>query len=107
MTDEQLSNLSCPVYFFFFFKCSPEAAIFLFHLTHEDIVVKDDTVLELCVCGRARYALAHIPKRRCHQGVPSVLQRRLLRHEELVGVLRSAVGMYEEGHHRGTHSSTG
>ena len=73
----------------------------------EGVVVKDDAVLELCVRGRARYAQAHIPKQRSHQGVPIVLQRRLLRHEELVGVLRSAVRMFEEGHHRGTHSSTG
>ena len=26
------------------------------------VVVKDDAVLELCVCGRARYAQAHVPK---------------------------------------------
>ena len=39
------------------------------------IVVKDDAVLELCVRGRACYAQAHIPKRRRHYGVPSVLQR--------------------------------
>ncbi len=62
----------------------------------EGVVVKDDAVLEFCVRGRARYAQAHVPKRRRQQGVPSVLQRRLLRHEELVGVLRSAVGMFEE-----------
>ena len=61
----------------------------------EGVVVKDDAVLEPCVRGRVRYAQAHIPKRRSHQGVPSVLQRRLLRHEELVGVLRSAVGLIE------------
>ena len=70
----------------------------------EGVVMKDDAVLELCVRGRAHYAQAHIPKRRSHQGAPSVLQHRLLRHEELVGVLRSAVGMFEEGHHRGTHA---
>ena len=58
----------------------------------EGAVVKDDAVLELSVRGRAHYAQAHIPKRRSHQGVPSVLQRRLLRQEELVGVLRSSRG---------------
>ncbi len=73
----------------------------------ERIVVKDDAVLELCIRGRASYSQAYIPKRRSHQGVPGLLQRRLLRHEELVGVLRSAVGMFKEGHHRGTRSSTG
>ena len=30
----------------------------------------------------------------------------LLRHEELVGFLGSAVDFLEEGHHRGAHSST-
>ena len=59
----------------------------------EGVVVKDDAVLELCVRGRACYAQAHIPKRRSHHCVPSVLKRRLLRHEELVGVFRSAVGL--------------
>ena len=64
----------------------------------EDVVVKDDAaVLELCVRGRACYAQAHIPKQRSHHCVPSVLLRRLLRHEELVGVLRSAAGLFEEG----------
>ena len=48
------------------------------------VVVKNDAVLELCVRGRACYAQAHIPKRLGHHGVPSVLQRRLLRHKELI-----------------------
>ena len=39
----------------------------------EGVVVKDDAVLELCVRGRACYAQAHIPKRRSHHCVPSVL----------------------------------
>ena len=46
----------------------------------EGVVVKDDTVLELCVRGRACYAQAHIPKRRSHHCVPSVLRLRVLQH---------------------------
>ena len=68
----------------------------------EGVVVKDDAVMEFCVRGRSRYAQAHIPKRRIHHVIPNVLQRRLLQHKELVGVLRSAVGLVEEDHHRGT-----
>ena len=44
----------------------------------DGVVVKDEAVLVLSVRGRARYAQAHIPKRRSHHGVPSELQRRLL-----------------------------
>ena len=65
----------------------------------EGFVVKNDAVVELCIRDSACYAQAYIPKRRSHLGVPSVLQRRLLRHEELVGVLRSAIGFFEECHH--------
>ena len=73
----------------------------------EGVIVKNDAVLELCICGRARYAQAHVPVRRGDHGVPGVLQRRLLRHEEFVSVLRSAVGLFEESHNRGSHCSTG
>ena len=48
----------------------------------ERVVFEDDAVLVVGVRGRARHAQAHIPKRRSHQGISSVLQRRLLRHED-------------------------
>ena len=40
----------------------------------EGIVVEDDAVLVLSVRGRARYAQAHVPKRRSHHRVPRVLR---------------------------------
>jgi len=51
----------------------------------ESVVMEDDAVLVHGVSGRARYAQAHVPKRRGHHRVPRVLQGWLLRHEELVG----------------------
>ena len=61
----------------------------------EGVVVEDDAkiyaVLVLGVRGRARYAQAHVPKRRSRHRVPRVPQGWLLRHEELVGLLGSAV----------------
>ena len=53
----------------------------------------------LGIRGRARYAQAHVPKRRRHHRVPRVLQCWLLRHEELAGFLGSAVDFFEEGQH--------
>jgi len=76
----------------------------------ESVVIEDYAVLVLGVRGRARYAQAHVPKRRRHHRVPRVLQCWLLRHEELLelfGFLGSAVDFFEEGHHRGAQSSTG
>ena len=73
----------------------------------ESVVVEDDAVLELDVRGRARYAQAHVPKRRCHHHVPRVLQSWLLRHGELVGLVCSTLDFFEESHHRGAHSSAG
>ncbi len=75
----------------------------------ESVVMEDDAVLVLGVRGRARNAQAqrNVPKRRSHHRVPRVLQGWLLRHEELVGLLGSALDFFEEGHHRGAHSSTG
>ena len=64
-------------------------------------VIEDDAVLVLGVRGRARYAQAHVPKRRGHHRVSRVLQSWLLWHEELVGFLGSAVDFFEKGHHRG------
>ena len=58
-------------------------------LLRHDGVVKDDVVLVLGIRGRARYAQAHVPKRRSHHRVSRVLQGwllRTLRHEELVGI---------------------
>ena len=52
----------------------------------KDVVAKKDAVLILGIRGRARYAQAHIPKRRRHHRVPRVPQGWLLRHEELVGL---------------------
>ena len=57
----------------------------------EGVVKEDDTVLVLGIRGRARYAQAHVPKRRSHHRVSRVLQGRLSRHEKLVGFLGSAV----------------
>ena len=73
----------------------------------EGAVVEDNSVLELGVRGRARYAQEHVPKRRSYYRVPRVLQGWLLRHEDLVGLLGSAVDFFEESYHRGAHSSTG
>ena len=68
----------------------------------ESVVMEDDAV------GRARYAQAHVPKRRSHHRVLRVLQGWLLRHEELDGIpLGSTVDFLKESHHRGAHSSTG
>ena len=53
--------------------------------------MEDDAVLVLGVHDRARYAQAHVPKRRRYHRVPHVLQGWLSRHEELVGLLGSAV----------------
>ena len=36
----------------------------------EGVVVEDDAVLVLGIRGRARYAQAHVPKRRRHHRVP-------------------------------------
>ena len=69
--------------------------------------MEDDAVVVLGVRGRARYAQAHVPKRRRHHHVPRVLQCWLLRHEELLelfGFLGSAVDFFEEGHHRGARA---
>ena len=57
----------------------------------EGVVMEDDAVLVLGIRSRARYAQAHVPKRRRHHRVPRVLQFWLLRHEELVGFLGSAL----------------
>ena len=73
----------------------------------ESVVMEDDAVLVLGVRGRARYAQAHVPKRLSHHRVPRALQCWPLRHEKLVGFLGSAGDFFEEGHHRGAHSSTG
>ena len=73
----------------------------------EGVVVEDDAVLVLGVRGRARYALVHVPKRGSYHRVPRVPQGWLLRHEELVGLLGSAVDFSQESYHRWTHSSTG
>ena len=73
----------------------------------ESVVMEDDAVLVLGVRGRARYAQTHVPKRLGHHRVPRLLQCWLLRHEELVGFLGSAVDVFEEGQHRGSLSSTG
>ena len=67
----------------------------------EGVVVEDDAVLVLGIRGRARYAQAHVPKRRSHHRVPRVLQGWLSRHEELVGLLGSAVDFLQESNHRG------
>jgi hypothetical protein len=50
----------------------------------EGVVAENDAVLVLGVRGRARYAQAHVPNDEVTK-VSSVLQRRLLRHEELIG----------------------
>ena len=77
----------------------------------EGVVVEDDAVLVLGVRGRARYAQAHVPKRQSYHRVPRVIQGWLLRLEELVSLLGSAVDVFQESHHRpghrGAHSSTG
>jgi hypothetical protein len=44
----------------------------------EGVVMEDDAVLLLGIRGRARYAQAHVPKRRSHHRVPRVLQGWLL-----------------------------
>ena len=63
----------------------------------EGVLVKGDVDLELCVRGRACYAQAHISQeRRSHHGVANVLQRKSLRHKELVGVLRLAKGFFRK-----------
>ena len=59
-----------------------------------------DAVLVLGIRGCARYAQAHIPKRRSYHRVPRVPQGWLLRHEELVGLLGSAVDFFQEIYHR-------
>ena len=63
------------------------------------IVVEDDAVLVLGIRGRARYAQAHVPKRGSYHRVPRVPQGWLLRHEELVGLLGSAVDFFQESYH--------
>ena len=68
------------------------------HEEVESVIMEDDAVLVLGVRSRARYAQAHVPKRRRRHRVPRVLQCWLLRHEELVGFLGSAVDFFEEGH---------
>ena len=65
----------------------------------EGVLVEDDAVLVLGIRGRARYAQAHVPKRRSHHRVPRVPQGWLLRHEELVGLLGSAVDFFQESYH--------
>ncbi len=72
----------------------------------EGVVVEDDAVLVLGIRGRARYAQAHVPKRRSHHRVSRVLQGWLSRHEELVGLVGSAIDFFQESYHRGAHSST-
>ena len=62
------------------------------------VVMEDDVVLVLGIRGRARYAQEHIPKRLSHHRVSRVLQGWLSRHEELVGLLGSAVDSFEESH---------
>ena len=71
----------------------------------EGVVLEDDEVLVVGICGRARYAQAHVPERRCHRRVPCMFQGWLLRHEELVSFLSSTVNFFEEGHHRGQTGS--
>ena len=73
----------------------------------EDVVVDDDAVLVLGIRGSARYAQAHVPKRRSYHRVLRVPQGWLLRHEELVSLLGSAVDFLQESYHRRAHSSTG
>ena len=73
----------------------------------EGVVVEDDAVLVLGIRGCVRYAQAHVPKRGSYHRVPRGPQGWLLRHEELVGLLGSAVNFCEESHHRGARSSTG
>ena len=41
----------------------------------EDVFVEDDAVLVLGIRGRARYAQAHVPKRRSHHRVPRMPYR--------------------------------
>ncbi len=65
----------------------------------EGVVMEDDAVLVLGVRGRARYAQAHVPKRRSYHRVPRVLQGWLLRHEELIGLLGLAVDFSQESYH--------
>ena len=72
----------------------------------EGVVMENDAVLVLGIRGRARFAQAHVLKRRSHHRVPRGLQGWLLRHEELVGFLGSAVD-FNQDYHRGAHSSTG
>ena len=73
----------------------------------EGVVAEDDAVLVLGIRGRARYAQAHVPKRRRYHRVPRVPQGWLLRRdEELVGFLGSAVDFFEESHHRGAEGPT-
>jgi len=55
----------------------------------EGVVAKKYVVLILGVRGSASYAQVHIPKQRRHHHVPRVSLGWLLRHEELVGFLRS------------------
>ena len=64
----------------------------------DGVVMEDDAVLVLGIRGRARYAQAHVPKRRSHHRVPRVLQGWLLRHEELVAFLGSAVDFFEDSY---------
>ena len=73
----------------------------------EGVVVEDDAVLVLGVRGRACYAQAHVQKRRRYHRVPRVLQGWLLQHEELVGLLGSAVDFSQESCHKRAQSSTG
>ncbi len=64
----------------------------------EGVVVEDDAVLVLGIRGRARYAQAHVPKRRSYHSCSmsaSGLAAWLLRHEELVDLLGSAVDILE------------
>ena len=73
----------------------------------EGVVVEDDAAPVLGIRGCARYAQAHVPKRGSYHRVPRVPQGWLLRHEELVGLLGSAVDFPQESYHRRAHSSTG
>ena len=73
----------------------------------EGVNTTKDAVLVLGIRGRARYAQAQIPKQRRYHRVPRVSKGWLLRHEELFDFPGSPVDSFEEGRHRGAHSSTG
>ncbi len=60
--------------------------------------MEDDAVLVLGIRGCARYAQAHVPKRGSYHRVPRVPQGWLSRHEELVGLLGSAVDFFQESY---------